>query len=146
MKIAVSACLLGCPCRYDHGNCYSPSIARLASDHILIPVCPETMGGLESPRVPCEIVDGKVINRDGEELTEKIKNGAALALEAAKEENCQAVICKQYSPSCGCGKIYDGSFSGTIVRGDGIFTRMLKENGIPVISNDDFESRFEQET
>lgn len=146
MKLAVSACLMGCPCRYDHGNCYSPAIARLAQNHTLIPVCPEMMGCLDSPRVPCEIVDGEVITKDGHQITEKVNQGADLALEAVKKEQCQAVICKQCSPSCGCGKIYDGTFSGKIIRGDGIFTRKLKQKGIPVISDEEFEARYGHQT
>ncbi len=145
MKILVSACLLGVNCRYDGGNSRDENaINRLKTDE-LIPVCPEEAGGLSTPRPPIEIVGGdgndvldgkaKVMTIDGEDKTEEFLKGARHALELAQSQSATRVILKAKSPSCGCGTIYDGSFSGTLISGDGVTTALLKRHGIEVITN-----------
>ena len=145
MKILVSACLLGVNCRYDGGNSRDENaINRLKADE-LIPVCPEEAGGLSTPRPPVEIVGGdgndvlngkaKVMTVDGEDKTEEFLKGARHALELAQSQGATCVIFKAKSPSCGCGTIYDGSFSGTLISGDGVTTALLKRHGIEVITN-----------
>jgi uncharacterized protein YbbK (DUF523 family) len=145
MKILVSACLLGVNCRYDGGNSRDENaINRLKADE-LIPVCPEEAGGLSTPRPPVEIVGGdgndvldgkaKVMTVDGEDKTEEFLKGAQHALELAQSQGATCVILKAKSPSCGCGTIYDGSFSGTLISGDGVTTALLKRHGIEVITN-----------
>ena len=145
MKILVSACLLGVNCRYDGGNSRDENaINRLKMDE-LIPVCPEEAGGLSTPRPPVEIVGGdgndvldgkaKVMTVDGEDKTEEFLKGARHALELAQSQGATCVILKAKSPSCGCGTIYDGSFSGTLISGDGVTTALLKRHGIEVITN-----------
>lgn len=140
-KIAVSACLLGCPCRYDGKSCTSPKVLELLKDYTLIPVCPEVMGGLETPRTPIEIAGKTVINQKGQNLTAAFDRGTDQALAMVLEEGCEAAILQQRSPSCGCGKIYDGSFSGRLIEGDGWLTRRLKEKGIRTISSDEFNEK-----
>ena len=145
MKILVSACLLGVNCRYDGGNSRDENaINRLKTDE-LIPVCPEEAGGLSTPRPPVEIVGGdgndvldgkaKVMTVDGEDKTEEFLKGARHALELAQSQGATRVILKAKSPSCGCGTIYDGSFSRTLISGDGVTTALLKRHGIEVITN-----------
>lgn len=131
MKSAViSRCLLGEKCRYD-GCCKKiENLDSLKKKYRLIPVCPEEMGGLETPRLPSEIRDGRVYMCDGKDVTAQFEKGAILALKKAKENNCVVAVLKSKSPSCGNGKIYDGTFSGKLTTGDGIFAKMLKENGI----------------
>ena len=143
-KILVSACLIGVNCRYDGDNsCDENVVNRMKTDE-LIPVCPEEAGGLPTPRPPVEIVGGdgndvldgkaKVMTADGEDKTEAFLKGARHALQLAQSQGATCVILKSRSPSCGCGTIYDGSFSGTLTSGDGVTTALLKRHGIEVIS------------
>lgn len=100
----------------------------------MIPVCPEMLGGLPTPRSQCEIVNGRVLGRDGTDYTEQFEKGAGLVLALAERFGCGAAILKDRSPSCGCGTIYDGSFSGILVEGNGVAAEMLLRNGIRVIN------------
>ncbi len=144
MKILVSACLLGVNCRYDGGNSRNENAIDRNKTDELIPVCPEEAGGLPTPRPAVEIVGGdgndvldgkaKVMTPDGEDKTDEFLKGAQHALEMAQSQGATSVILKARSPSCGCGKIYDGSFSGTLISGDGVTTALLKRHGIEVIS------------
>ncbi len=136
MKL-VSACLLGINCKYDCGNNYNKKVARLASKEVLIPVCPEQLAGLPTPRRKAEIVNNKVFTMAGMDVTEKFKFGAEQVLKLAELFNIKEAVFKQRSPSCGSGLVYDGTFSGKVVKGDGITTRLLKENGIKVISEEE---------
>ena len=133
MKIIVSACLLGENCKYDGGNNLNEKVARLSEDNELIPVCPEVLGGLTTPRIPCEIVDGKVTDRNGTSRDSEFRSGAQKALEIAVKEGADCAILQSRSPSCGIGTIYDGSFTGKLIPGDGIFADLLKKHGIRVI-------------
>lgn len=133
MKILVSACLLGENCKYNGGNNKCEEILELGKKHKLIPICPECFGGLPIPRVPSEIKDGRVYSKTGEDLTEAFNDGAEKALYVAEESGCQLAILKERSPSCGFGEIYDGSFSGKTIRGNGITAQLLYDHGIVIL-------------
>lgn len=146
MKILVSACLLGEPCRYDGKSKPCQSVIDLMSQHELIPICPEVLGGLSTPRTPCEIQgDGTVKSRDGRDASAEYALGAQKALQIALQHGCRLAILKERSPSCGSGAIYDGSFSQILKRGDGITTTLLKQNGITVIGERDLEDKILKE-
>ncbi len=144
MKMLISACLLGVNCRYDGGNSRDENAINLHQNDELIPVCPEEAGGLPTPRPAVEIVGGdgndvldgnaRVLTADGVDKTEEFLKGAQFALELAQSQDATTVLLKSKSPSCGCGKIYDGSFSSTLISGDGVTTALLKRHGIEVIS------------
>ena len=119
MRLLVSACLLGCACRYDGGCKPCEAVLALQGAHDLIPVCPEQMGGLPTPRPPAERQGDRVVNRLGQDVTEEYLRGAQEALRAF------------------CGQIYDGSFSSALIPGDGVTAALLKENGIPVRTEED---------
>lgn len=143
MKIIVSACLLGVPCRYDGKSKPNEAVCALADAHELIPICPEVMGRLQTPREPSEIQqDGSVKNRIGQDVSEEYTRGAEEALRIAREQNCTLAILKEKSPSCGVGRIYDGSFTGTLCEGNGICAARLLQNGIRVLG----ESQLEEHT
>ena len=136
MKLC-SACLLGINCRYNGKRKPNKKVINLAAKETLLPVCPEQLGGLATPRIISEIKNGCVINKEGVDITKKFRQGAEEVLKIVKLYNIKEVILKQRSPSCGCGQISDGTFSGTIIKGDGITTKLLKENGINVITEED---------
>ena len=133
-NILVSACLLGICCRYDGRANPNEKIQQLLNreDVTLIPVCPEQLGGLSTPRVPSERIADRVFNRLGEDVTDNFIRGAEAALQIARLNNCRTAILKERSPSCGCGRIYDGSFSGTLKEGNGITAEILIADGIRV--------------
>ncbi|MFH1207811.1 MAG: DUF523 domain-containing protein [Patescibacteria group bacterium] len=146
MKLC-SACLLGVNCRYDGGVKKNEKVITLANKEVLIPVCPEQLGGQPTPRRNAEIAGGngndvldkkaKVIEPDNTDITDSFVAGANETLKLAKMYNCTEAILKQRSPSCGTGKIYDGTFQGTLINGDGVTTALLKRNGIRVISEEE---------
>jgi len=136
MKLC-SACLLGINCRYNGETKSNQKIIKLAENEILIPVCPEQLGGLATPREPAEQKDNKVFTKSGKNVTNIFENGAKEVLKIAKLFNIRETILKQRSPSCGCDQIYNGNFDGTVINGDGVCTKLLKENGIKVISEED---------
>ena len=137
MKIMVSACLLGDNCKYNGGNNRSPELLHLLAGHKVIPVCPEVLGGLPTPRVPAEIVNGTVINREGVSVDDAFRRGAKKALEMARQEKPDLIILQSRSPSCGVKEIYDGTFSGKLVPGHGIFAEMALQAGFRVIDAED---------
>lgn len=138
MKILCSACLLGASCRYDGEGRLSPKAVALLREHELIPVCPEQLGGLPTPRPPCEMQpDGRILSLEGQDRTAQFSRGAQEALHLLKITHCEAALLKARSPSCGKGMIYDGSFTATLVRGNGVFARRLIEEGIPVYTEED---------
>lgn len=137
MKIMVSACLLGENCKYNGGNNFSEKVSKYIEGHEVISVCPECQGGLPTPRVPAEIVNGVVINREGMSVDEQFRKGAEIALEIAKKEQIDLAILQSRSPSCGVKQIYDGTFSGKRIDGQGIFAKLLKENGFQMIDAED---------
>ena len=139
MKIGVSSCLLGCNCKYNGGNNYSEKLAAYLQGHEVIGVCPEVLGGLPTPRKPAEIVDGEVKRADGVSVDAQFRAGAERALEILLEEKAELVILQSRSPSCGVHAVYDGTFSGTVIPGEGVFAKLLKEQGIPVLDVADDE-------
>jgi len=136
MKLC-SACLLGIRCRYDGKSKRNRKVIELTKKEILIPVCPEQLGGLPTPREPAEQKGKKVFTRSGKNVTKKILKGAKEVLRVAELFGIKEAILKQKSPSCGCGKIYDGTFTGKLIKGDGVTTSLLKKNKIKVISEED---------
>ncbi len=139
MNILISACLLGARCRYDGEGFALPEMNELKKYCTLIPICPEQMGGLPTPRVPAEIVGDAIINKEGVDVTYQYMTGAKTALTYAQLNNVQYALLKAKSPSCGKGKIYDGTFSGTLIDGSGITARLLEENGIKVYTENDID-------
>lgn len=137
MNIIVSSCLAGCDCKYNGGNNFNKKVSALMDRHTVVCVCPEVLGNLPTPRPPAEIKNGRVINKLGEDVSENFINGAALALLEAKKYNCTVAVLKANSPSCGFGKIYDGTFSKTLIDGNGIFAQTLKDNNIKVYTEED---------
>ena len=137
MKIMVSACLMGTNCKYSGGNNYNEKVIEFVKGHEVIPVCPEVAGGLPTPRIPCEIVNGVVTNAEGESKDREYRAGAEKCLKIAKEKEIDMAILQSRSPSCGVNQIYDGTFSGTRISGSGIFASMLKEHGFKVIDLED---------
>ena len=131
-KLLVSACLLGENCKYSGGNNYSPAVAALGEKYELIPVCPEQMGGLPTPRVPSERAGDRVLDREGTDVTDAFRLGAEKALETALAHGIKRAVLQERSPSCGCGTIYDGTFSGVLIPGDGVTTELLRKHGIEV--------------
>lgn len=129
----VSACLAGLPCRYDGKARSCVEVMELVRAGKAIPLCPEQLGGLPTPRPPCEILAGRVVDRNGADRTEAYRRGADAVLAAAKAYGATQALLQNRSPSCGTGWIYDGTFSKTLVQGDGITARLLAENGIQVI-------------
>ena len=133
-KILVSACLLGVDCKYSGGNNYNEKVINFIKDYEVIPVCPEIMGGLSTPRPASEIINERVINKEGKDTTLEYTKGANETLKLAKLFNVKKALLKAKSPSCGKGKIYDGTFSGVLIDGSGITVKLLEEHGIEVIS------------
>lgn len=145
MKLLVSACLLGINCKYSGGNnlCGELVDALRRAGHTLIPVCPEVYGGLPTPRSPAERRGGLVLNQQGDDVTGQYRKGARAALELYRLCGCQAALLKANSPSCGSGQIYDGSFSHTLVEGDGVTAELLKGEGIPVYTEKNWKALLE---
>lgn len=131
-KLLISACLCGEKCRYDGKDNLLSCLDLLKEKFTLVPVCPEVSGGLTTPRNPSEIVGDRVVMNNGRDVTAEYKKGALATLKTALENGCKIALMKAKSPSCGSGKIYDGTFSKTLVDGDGITARLLKEHGIKV--------------
>ncbi len=144
MKILVSACLLGRKCKYSGGDNYDERLSEALRGHDLVPVCPEVAGGLSVPRAPCEIVDGVVRNDRGENVDEAFRKGAERCLKMAVEEKIDLAVLQPRSPSCGVGRVYDGTFSGRLVEGSGVFAALLEANGFRVLTADDFVSGTEE--
>ena len=132
MRILVSACLLGLACRYDGASKPREEIFALKERHELIPVCPEQLGGLPTPRVPAERQGEKVVTREGGDVTAQYRKGAEEALKLCRLFECSCAVLKERSPSCGCRGIYDGSFSGTLTEGQGVTAELLTRSGISV--------------
>ncbi|MFH1978563.1 MAG: DUF523 domain-containing protein [Candidatus Aenigmatarchaeota archaeon] len=136
MKLC-SACLLGVKCRYNGKDKADEKILELSKKEELIPVCPEQLGGLSTPREPAERKGDRMITISGKDVTENFERGAEETLRIAKMMGVKEAILKQKSPSCGCGKVYDGTFTGKIIKEDGITASLLKRNGIKVMSEED---------
>ena len=141
MNILVSACLLGACCKYSGGNnrCSALLDALRAGGHTAVPVCPEIYGGLPTPRPPAERQGDRVVTQAGTDVTAQYRKGAEEALAMAELNGCRAATLKANSPSCGCGTIYDGSFSHRKVPGDGVTAQVLKAAGIAVYTEENFQ-------
>lgn len=131
-KLLISACLMGENCKYSGGNNLIELPAGFLEQYELIPVCPEILGGLPTPRTPAERLGDRVLTQTGADVTENYRLGSEIALAAAREQGCQKALLKERSPSCGSGAIYDGTFSHTVISGDGVAAALLKANGIEV--------------
>ena len=138
-KLLISACLIGRDCKYSGGNNMLPEavLERLRGEYELFPVCPESDGGLSTPRDPSERIGDKVLSCAGRDVTAEFVKGAEIALNTALENGCTRALLKAHSPSCGKGMIYDGTFSGTLVPGDGVAAELLMKHGIEVISEEE---------
>ena len=138
-KILISACLLGENCKYNGGNnadaICADKLAKLKRIYELIAVCPESMGGLTTPREPAEIcVNGRVLTKfSGRDVTREFLSGAQICADIARKNGCKIAVLKERSPSCGSGEIYDGSFTGRLISGDGIAAAALKKLGVRIV-------------
>ena len=137
--IIVSQCLLGDNCKYNGGNNYSQKVVEYLKNKAYIALCPEQLGGLETPRIPCERCGKRIINKVGEDKTREFMNGAKQCLKMIEDKDIECAILQPRSPSCGKGKIYDGTFTGTLTAGNGVFAQMLLERGIVVKHEDELD-------
>lgn len=137
MKILVSACLLGKNCKYNGGNNLNQGVLEFIEGHEVIGICPEQLGGLSTPRLPAEIVAGLVTNKEGVSVDNEFRKGAQEALAVALENKVDLAILQSRSPSCGVKEIYDGSFSGKKIKGQGVFAKLLSARGIKVLDAED---------
>lgn len=140
--IGVSSCLAGIKCTYRGDDNLINEIKKLVENHEAITICPEVLGGLTIPRHPCEIINGKVINNQGEDKTKEYILGAKRALKILQKNNVSVVLMKSKSPSCGKGYVYDGSFSHTLIEGDGITCQLLKKQGIKIFNENELDEFF----
>lgn len=137
--ILASACLLGEPCRYDGQAMPCDGVIALGAEYELVPVCPEVLGGLPTPRIPSEIQpDGRVVDREGNDRTAAFEAGAQAAVALARERGCTRAILQSRSPSCGVSEVYDGTFSGKLVPGSGLTARALRAAGISLSDERDY--------
>ena len=135
--ILVSACLLGHDCKYNGGNNDCPAVHRYLEGKDYVVFCPERASGLPAPRLPSEIRDGRVYSKAGEDVTEEFRLGAEKALAFCRSHGVTTAVLKARSPSCGVHAVYDGSFSGRVVPGMGVTARLLAENGVTLMDEED---------
>ena len=133
MRVLVSACLLGYNCKYNGKNNLNSKIVELLKTHEVIPVCPEMFGGLSCPRIPCEKVGDRILYKEGNDCTKQFIKGAEEALNIAKEKQVDFAILQKRSPSCGNSVIYDGTFKGNLMAGNGVFAQKLQSLNIPIM-------------
>lgn len=138
-RIMVSACIAGIRCRYDGTAVWLDFLDAIKDKVCLIPVCPEVYGGMPTPRPPGERQGGKIYDRSGEDVTDRYTQGAADVATLAGRLGVDAAILKERSPSCGNGRIYDGSFTSTLIDGDGVLAEMLIAKGIKVFDTAQYE-------
>ena len=131
-KLLISACLLGRNCKYNGGNNYTPRVEELKAGFDLVEVCPECLGGLPTPHDPSERVGDKVLSKTGADVTAAFRRGAEETLAIARREGVKRAVLKERSPSCGCGAIYDGTFTGTVVPGSGVAAELLLSHGVEI--------------
>ena len=136
--LLVSACLLGKPCRYDAKSAPCQAVLGLAKTYELVPVCPEQLGGLPTPRTPSEIQpDGRIVDRAGTDRTDAFLRGAHATARIARERACEKAVLKSKSPSCGVREVYDGTFSGALVPGSGVTAELLSRAGLEILDEND---------
>ena len=138
--LLLSACLMGVNCRYDGGSKQLPALPQLMEKYHIVPVCGEMLGGMTTPRIPSERVEGRVVNREGADVSAAFHRGAAEVLHLAQLYGAKKALLKERSPSCGSGKIYDGTFSGRTTDGWGVTAELLRDHGILVLG----ESRVDE--
>ena len=136
-KILVSACLLGENCKYNGGNNFSPAVAEYVRGREVLALCPEMLAGMGCPRTPIEIVNGVLMDREGRNVDEAMRKAVARAMELVRKEGISCAILQSRSPTCGVNQVYDGSFSGKLLAGSGIFAQALKEAGYRVLDAED---------
>ncbi len=139
MKVLVSACLLGECCKYNGGSNYNPAVVRFLEGKEVIPVCPEVLAGLGIPRTPIEIVDGVLRDKNGNNMEKALLSGVEQTLDAIKGEKIDCAVLQSRSPTCGVNQIYDGSFTGQLIKGSGVLAQALKRAGYRVIDAEDIE-------
>ena len=140
-KLLISACLAGENCKYSGGNNFigETALASLGDKYELVSVCPEVMGGLSVPRIPCERIGARVMNERGEDVTAQFKAGAELTADICERQGVKKALLKEKSPSCGSGRIYDGTFSHTVIAGDGVTAQRLRALGIALYGESEIE-------
>ena len=140
-KLLISACLAGENCKYSGGNNFigETALASLGDKYELVSACPEVMGGLSVPRIPCERIGARVMNERGEDVTAQFKAGAELTANICERQGVKKALLKEKSPSCGSGRIYDGTFSHTVIAGDGVTAERLRALGIALFGESEIE-------
>lgn len=144
MKVLVSACLLGRNCKYNGGNNYSANVAEYVKDKETVAFCPEMMAGLGVPRTPIEIVGGILKDRDGNNVDALLRSAVAQALEEIRTLEIDCAVLQSRSPTCGVNQVYDGSFSGKLIPGQGVFARALLDAGYAVLDAEDIGKNSER--
>lgn len=144
-KVMISACLVGDKVRYDGKGKYNPLVKEILAKYELVPLCPEVLGGLPTPRTPSEIKNDKVINQKGKDVSENFNKGAHTCLQPISFLHIKKAILNENSPSCGVHFIHDGSFKDKLIEGNGITTKLLKEKGIEVYTIEEFYDKFIKE-
>lgn len=140
-KLLISACLAGENCKYSGGNNFigETALASLGDKYELVSACPEVMGGLSVPRIPCERIGARVMNERGEDVTAQFKAGAELTANICERQGIKKALLKEKSPSCGSGRIYDGTFSHTVIAGDGVTAQRLRALGVTLYGESEIE-------
>lgn len=137
-KVIVSACLVGENCKYNGKNNRNEKIIEFLKDKEVILVCPEVMGGMSTPRLKSEILNGKVVSEKGDDVSQYFINGANIAMKKAIDSGAKLAILKEKSPSCGSKYIYNGEFNGTLIKGSGVFASLIGAKGIKILTEEDF--------
>ncbi len=145
MKVLVSSCLLGNNCKYNGKNNYCLELVEFLKNDQVIGVCPEQLGGLPTPRMPSEIKNKSVIRQDGKDVSAEFMQGAKKSLDIAMNNACKIAILKKKSPSCGFGEIYDGTFTSTVIKGNGVTADLLYKNGIVVLNEENYKEFLKRE-
>lgn len=140
MMLLVSACLLGENCKYNGGNNYNAAVAEFVKDKEVLTICPELMAGLGCPRTPIEIVDGVLMDRNGNNVDAAMREAVAKVMEMIRKEDIQCAVLQSRSPTCGVKQIYDGSFSGKRIPGSGVLAQALQQAGYRVIDAEDMKA------
>ena len=141
MKILVSACLLGENCKYNGGNNYNAAVVEYVKGKEVLAICPEMMAGMGCPRTPIEIVDGVLTDRNGNNVDAAMREAVVQAMELIRKEEIQCALLQSRSPTCGVNQIYDGSFSGKLIPGSGIFAQALQDAGYQIIDAEDLAKK-----
>ena len=143
-KILISSCLLGISCRYDGRSVPNESAKKLKEKFDLVPFCPEIYGGLSTPRIPSERVGERVMSKTGTDVTDNYNKGAEEGLMLCREMDVEIALLKEKSPACGSMQIYDGTFTGTLVDGEGVLAELLRKNGIKVYGESQIDKLIEE--